>query len=169
MTLLKPFIVGIDPGVSTGLAIWVRKDNSWTWSEWDFFTVQEHLERVFGECREAVKIFVEHPFGGHVKTKKAKALGEGQQDVFMGNAGGNRREAELLAASLLRQKWDVELVPPVREAKWTAQEFKLFTGSSKSASQHCRDAVRLAHVYRTKRELEGRISHAETQRRKGRK
>jgi len=155
--ILKPFICAIDPGVSTGLAIWVRKSDSWNWSEWDFFTVQEHLERVFGECREAVKIFVEHPFGGHVKTKKAKALEGGQQDVFMGNAGGNRREAELLAASLLRKGWDVELVSPVRESKWDAKQFRLFTGSSNTASQHCRDAVRLAHVYRAKRELEARI------------
>ncbi len=151
----KPIIIGIDPGVTTGFAFWNRATNSWTWSEGDFFTVQEFLGRNFR--RAEVKIFVEHPFGGDVQHKKAKGLDGKSQDKYIGNAGGNRREAELLAESLRRKGWDVELVKPVTQTKWTAEQFRLFTGSRNPASQHCRDAVRLADVYRKKRELEARI------------
>lgn len=149
---LKPFIVGIDPGVATGLALWIREQNQWSWSEHDFFTVQTFLASVF-ENKADVKIYLEHPFGGHVQSKRAKSLDGGSQDKYIGNTGGNRREAELLAESLRRSGWDVELVSPVREAKWTAEKFRLFTGSRNPASQHCRDAVRLADFYRKKREL----------------
>lgn len=149
---LKPLIVGIDPGVSTGVAIYNRKTSKvLTWCTKDFFSVQEYLMTVLSNINEA-KVFVEHPFAGHVKTNRAKGLTGGSADVYTANAGGNRREAQLLAESLRRHGFDVELVNPVREAKWDATRFRLFTGSSKAASQHERDAVRIAVYYANKRQ-----------------
>lgn len=156
MPQLKPFIIGIDAGVSTGFACWIRKSDRWVWGDFDFFSVQVHLDKCFQ--RDEVKIFVEHPLGGETLHKYARSLSGSTQNNYIGKAGGNRREAELLAESLRRAGWDVELVSPVREEKWGAEQFRLFTGSRNPASQHCRDAVRLAHVYRCKRELEQRIA-----------
>jgi len=148
---VKPYIVGIDPGTSTGVGVLDRPQNKVIgWTTRDFFTVREYLDAMF-EDREMVKIYVEHPFGGHIKTRRAKALDDGAQDVYLGDAGGNRREAQLLFETLRRDGWDVELVNPVREAKWDARRFKLFTGSSQAANQHERDAVRLAVYYANKR------------------
>ena len=155
MPLHKPFVVGIDPGVSTGIAVLRRqtareKERVMQWCTKDFFSVQEYLKTVFPD-RDQVKVFVEHPFGGHVMSKKGASLDGKMQDKYIGNAGGNRREAELLFASLVRQGWDVELVQPVKETKWDEKRFRLFTGQGGKNNQHERDAVRLAKYYADKR------------------
>jgi hypothetical protein len=151
LATLKPFVVGIDPGVTTGVCIWSRtKDKVLTWCEKDFFTVQDYLLSCFPD-KTNVAIYVEHPFGGHILNKKGASLTGEVQDKYIGNAGGNRREAQLLAESLRRLGFDVELVSPVREEKWDAKKFRLFTGSVKAGSQHERDAVRLAIYYSNKR------------------
>lgn len=150
-TPLKPFIVGIDPGVKTGVGLYSRpQDKVLTWCEKDFFTVQDYLTNSFPD-KSQVMVYVEHPFGGHVMSKKGSQLEGEVQDKYIGNAGGNRREAQLLAESLRRLGFNVELVNPVREQKWDSKRFRLFTGSSESASQHERDAVRLAIYYANKR------------------
>jgi len=149
MPPLKPFIVGIDPGSQTGVGIWRRKDQKVvTWCTQTFATVVPFLERVF-EDRSQVKVFVEHPPKFIYGRNRGKEGGE--RDNFMGDAGGNRREAKLLFEMLLAAGWDVELVAPVRETKWDAARFKLFTGSGETANQHERDAVRLAVYYANKR------------------
>jgi hypothetical protein len=66
-------------------------------------------------------------------------------------AGGNVREAELMAECLGERGYEVEMVPPVHEKKWDQQKFTLFTGSQKRTSEHERDAVRLAIHYANKR------------------
>lgn len=153
ITALKPFVVGIDPGKSTGVGILRRAHGNhpervMDWCSKDFFTVQEYLASVFPE-RSDVKVFVEHP-GKFVYGRNAGKTG-GERDNFQADVGGVRREAQLLFESLLRSGWDVELVAPVREKKWDAQRMRLFTGSSKSSTEHERDAVRLAVYYANKR------------------
>lgn len=151
MKPLKPFVIGIDPGVKTGVALWSRtQDKVLAWCEKDFFTVHDYLISIFPD-KTQVTVYVEHPFGGHIKTKRAAGLTGGAADVYTGNAGGNRREAQLLAESLRRLGFDVELVNPVKETKWDSKRFRLFTGSTKPTSQHERDAARLAVYYAHKR------------------
>lgn len=146
----KPFTVGIDPGTSTGVGVLRNSDNKvMAWVTKDFFSVQEFIENTFEGDRERVRIYVEHPPKFIYGRNRGKEGSE--RDHFMGDAGGNRREAQLLFESLRRQGWDVELVAPVREKKWDAQRFRLFTGSANRANQHEMDAVRLAVYYANKR------------------
>lgn len=153
---LKPFIVGIDPGKHTGVAFWRRDTEKIYFSgEKDFYSVQLFLVRSFPDNRnkpgtdrknhkETVKIFVEHPptFMYARNDVEAGIVRDRKQQM----QAGNRREAELLAMCLTARGFDVQLVPPVHEKKWTQEKYTLFTGSSKRTSEHERDACRLAVV-----------------------
>ena len=46
--------------------------------------------------------------------------------------------------------WDVEHVPPVGRKKWTAEEFAVACNTRRRASEHERDAARLAITHRNK-------------------
>jgi hypothetical protein len=156
-TKFKPFVVGIDPGKSTGVGILRRatagqKEKVVAWTTRNFHTVQGYLETVF-EDRSQVKIFIELPpamlFENQTKAKDVK-FAKGR-DRIMAAVGGVRQEAKLLFEMLLNNGWDCELVAPVREKKWDARRFKLFTGSGNRANQHEMDACRLAIYYANKR------------------
>lgn len=153
MPSLKPLIVGIDPGKSTGVAVIQRAaagkpERVVMWCTKTFATVIPFLDTVF-EDKSLVKVFVEHPGkfmyarneteAGHVRDRKQQMM------------AANRQEAKLLFEILNAAGWDVELVAPVREKKWDAKRFKLFTGSGNRANQHEMDAVRLAKHYLDKR------------------
>jgi hypothetical protein len=148
---IKPdFVVGIDPGSTTGLAL-LRKDGSfldcWTF---DFFTVQDFLCSTFPR-RSNVRIFVELPprfvYDRH-RGADDKAKGGDLQSMHI---GGNRREAELLKLALDRLGFHAEHVNPVPQKKWDDKRFRLFTKASKPTSQHERDATRLAIHYLNKK------------------
>ena len=148
---LKPFVVGIDPGKNTGCAVWQRKgDKVLAWCDKTFVTVQSYLDAVFPDKSE-VKIFIELPPTFMYRRNDNDNDPQYVRDRKNQLIEGNRTEAKLLFETLLDKGWDVELVAPVREKKWDARRFKLFTGSARSASQHCRDAVRLAIYYANKR------------------
>lgn len=153
----KPYVIGIDPGKSTGVGVIRRasagrKEEVLHWSTHDFHSVQTWLLQSF-PVKEDVKLFIELPpqmmFENQAKAGAVKF--DKGRDRIMAAVGGVRQEAKLLFEILDREGWDVELVPPVRETKWDARKFKLFTGSSMSANQHERDAVRLAKYYMDKR------------------
>lgn len=144
--MLKPYIVGIDPGAKTGIAIWSRKPEKLIdHLTSDFLHCQKFLVTMFAD-RSKVKIFVELP------AKFTYTRNRGDDDKAKGGdfhamaIGGNRREAELLTIMLKSLGFEVENVPPVREKKWDLQKFKMFTKSFKKATQHEMDAARLAFV-----------------------
>lgn len=143
------FVVGIDPGASTGVGIlrWSDDKVMW-WGTRDFFSVQDLLVANFREPQD-VKVIVEVPpdfayaRNDHLEGKV--------RDNYIFKAGGNRREAQLLAGAIRKLGFDVVEVSPVREEKWTSEKMRLFARSSKRSNQHERDAVRLALHYKTKR------------------
>lgn len=147
----RPFIVGIDPGEQTGIAIYSRKRNSILHvCSSDFVRCQKLLKSSFPNPGE-VKIFVEHP-ARFLYDRNAESLHGTIRENVLTKMGGNRREAELLARQLVEIGFDdVELVAPVREKKWTQEKFQLRTGKKTRASQHERDAARLAIYYADKR------------------
>lgn len=147
---LRTFIVGIDPGTTTGIALYDRKRNKiLIVRSSDFFGAQSFLTDSFPH-KDEVKIFVEHP--SRFLYDRNAAFENATRDNALTKMGGNRREAELLAEALKRIGFDeVELVEPVREKKWTQEKFQLFTGKRQRTSQHERDAARLAVYYADKR------------------
>lgn len=150
MEKLRPYIVGIDPGRETGYCIWNRQQEKLMFScTTDFLNVQKLLLKMF-EDKSTVKIYVEVP-GRFVYRRNTGADGRiTKGDSHAVNIGMNIREAQLLVIQLEYWGFDVEGVAPVREKKWTAQQYKIFTKSDKKVSQHEADAVRLAFYYANK-------------------
>lgn len=149
MLPLRPFIVGIDCGTSTGICVWTRSTNKYQWATKDFVTVQEMLMNTFGSRKDDVKIFVEVPekmlYGRNESGVKTWEL------RIMYDAGGNRREALLLSRMLRHNGFMVEEVKPIREKKWDPKRLKMVTGSNARSNEHERDAVRLVAVHANKR------------------
>ena len=142
------FIVGVDAGKQTGIGILRRADDKvMGWCTKDFFTTQDFMVETFPN-KSDVKVFVETP--AKMLYGRNESGVNKQEQTIMYHAGGNRREAELLAGQLRKLGFTVEEVLPVREAKWDARRMKLFTGSNQRSNSHERDAVRLAKYYANK-------------------
>jgi hypothetical protein len=93
---------------------------------------------------EIVQIIIEYPPAFvYQRNKRGDNAVGGYRHAF--NIGGVRREAELIFGKLTFEKRlpYVDLVPPVRQPKWSANDAERFTGIKKM-SQHARDAARLA-------------------------
>jgi hypothetical protein len=145
-------VVGIDPGASTGVGIirW-RDDAVLHWCTQNFFSVQDFLLNTFPHKHE-VKVIVEVPAGFLYdrNTPETDRQPAAIRDRMMLNIGGVKRESELLVEALKRLGFTVHQFPPVREKKWTPEKFRLKAKSNRRASEHERDAVRLALHYKTK-------------------
>lgn len=138
----KQIIMGIDAGLHTGFAAYFRGDSSWEfftksfWETHDFFSDASMLQN-----REAVGIAIEVPrkfmYGRNDGERKEKIRNRMSSDM-----GGNRREAELLAARFEALGYAVVRVTPTK-TKWTADELKRHTGITQRTNEHVRDAIRL--------------------------
>ena len=145
----KPYIVGVDPGVHTGIGILQREgDKVLHWCTRDFYTAQTYLANTFQD-RSQCTIFVEVPKGFMYNRNDMSE--DKIRDRRMLNIGGVQREAKLLAGSLSRMGFEVHEVAPVQEKKWDQQRFELFARCKRRASEHERDAVRLAFYYANKK------------------
>lgn len=146
----KRYIVGLDPGVKTGVAIWDRVEGQFRLiSTWDFWDTVFALTRssVFTPYSCSVVVEVAHyaPTYSHLKA-------EGQNKHTLSkiarNVGQVTREAQLLAEGLRRFGYEVEEVRPQGKAKKAADDVKQFerlTGWTERTSQHARDAARLVY------------------------
>lgn len=144
--LANPFshcavIIGIDPGVETGVAIGSAEDPT---IPIDFYTMDfwKAHDRVVKFPPDHTGIVIEVP-QGHVihRSEDNNTRGFGR-DRQAANVGSNRREATLLADRFEALGFPVVRVRPIRK-KWTAEELKLHTGITARTNQHVRDAIRL--------------------------
>lgn len=143
------YFVGVDPGVNTGIGILQRDGGKVLhWCTRDFHSAQTFLENTFPVKSQAT-VFVEVPNG--FMYNRNDAAENKVRDNMMLKIGGVRREAQLLAAALTRRGFNVVEVLPVRGKKWDQYRFELFAKCKRRASEHERDAVRLAHYYGNKR------------------
>lgn len=147
MSVETKYIVGIDAGTETGIAVVRRADRSIEHLETtDFFGAFDFLS---GFDKSDLKIYVEIP-GTFIYARNNGQTGK-VRDFHAVSIGKNIREAELLAEGLTLQGFEVVKVPPVRETKWTAEQFKLIMKSDLRTNSHERDACRLAFIYANKR------------------
>lgn len=132
--------IGIDAGTTTGLAIYdPRAHNIIETHSTDFFGAFKYLKNL---DREKYNVVVEVP--GEFVYKRNDGEKGMSRDVMVFRMGGNRREAQLMAAGCRILGFTVKEVLPVRAAKWTADQLKRELGYSARTNEHVRDACRLA-------------------------
>lgn len=135
----KPFVWGIDGGVSTGLAKWDRRNRKFVEIlTLDFWAAYEH---VLQDDPQTTEIIIEAPrlisptfsYGESARRKREK---------IAGNIGGVKRESQLLADGFRRKGFTVTEEKP-HGPKWPDEYFKRVTGWQGRTSQHGRDAGKL--------------------------
>lgn len=137
------FVIGIDPGRSTGVAVFDRKEKRWELVTLDFWRTYQLITETYGF--DATLIVVEDPnvnrpvFDHGVSGRRRERIAQG--------VGSNKSEARLLADGLERAGFVVIRMAPVRSSKWTRRELEAIVGIAGRSSQHARDACRLAFRY----------------------
>lgn len=136
-------VIGLDPGSSTGLALWCRASRRLLevhtltfWKAYDF--VRDRF------TPETAEIVVEVPnTRGALYSRTSAQVADGRgRDKFAANVGSVRREAVLLAERFEQLGFAVRRVTP-RGKKWDAEQMRRYTGYEGRTSEHGRDAARL--------------------------
>jgi hypothetical protein len=134
----KRFLIGLDPGVQTGISQYDRRDKCLLVCETtDFWGA---IDRVFRLSDPAdCVVYVED---ASLIKFTFEQKGEGTyQDRISRNAGRIQRESELLIEGLQRAGYEVVRLKPSGK-KWDAKEFQRITGWKGRTNQHQRDAAR---------------------------
>ena len=128
-------VIGIDPGTTTGFAVYCPSTNRLTvvksTSFWEAYrsVVAFHPSEVLG-------VVIEVPDTKHVWQKVAMGTKAIQRQAV--NVGGVLREAQLLADGIEKVGYRVKRVNPRK--KIDANTFREFTGWQGQTNQHERDA-----------------------------
>lgn len=136
--------IGIDPGESTGFAVWsshhrclIQHETIDFWTA--IFQIQEYADR---EGVKNVTIVIEDPnLNKPVFLKKGVASHAAEKRVAQ-NVGMNKKEADLILKYCEKYGIPFESVRPTTK-KWDANIFGKITGIKARTSQHVRDAVKL--------------------------
>ena len=141
MKITKPWVIGIDPGTNTGVAVWdteakefVRLELMDFWCTYDFVTGNYNPDDVLLVIEDA-----------RLNKATFRHKGEGAyQDRLSRNVGNIQKECGLLIAGFERLSYDVRKIKPTpKDHKWDAATFTRYTGIKKGYNEHIRDAARL--------------------------
>ncbi|MBA1446503.1 MAG: hypothetical protein M3H12_19980 [Chromatiales bacterium] len=137
--LADQYSIGIDPGKSTGFAVYSIAENQL--SELQTVTFWDAYNQVVTRFKpeQLTRVVIEVPNSKHVWHKAASSLRALQRQGA--DVGGVVREAELLADGLERAGYPVTRAQPRK--KLGAEVFKNHTGWRDRSNQHCRDAAML--------------------------
>lgn len=143
----RRFVVGIDPGVTTGVAVWDRDERTFFATFSGDFVQAKHFI-VDNYDPEIAEVIVEDPslnkptFGGgyHGGVDEGEVA---KREKISRNVGMNQREAKLWVMTLEDRGYDVRTSRP-SGPKWSAQHVKRLTGyDGRPNNQNVRDAIRL--------------------------
>jgi predicted nuclease with RNAse H fold len=144
----KRYVVGIDPGVKTGFAVWDRDGRRLLSVETaDFWTVFFQISNapILRPKNTLIVIEVAH-YAPVFRERKAKGKNVNHAARLAQNVGQVMREAKLLAEGLRRLGYEVVEQKPLGKAKKAADDvaqFQRLTGWTERTSQHARDAARM--------------------------
>jgi hypothetical protein len=137
-------VIGIDPGIDTGVAIYDRSHKRLVYAQTLCFWTAHDLIHSYDPAD--VELFIEDP--GLIKRNiyrgtRTDTVNEANlREKIAGNIGSNRREATLLIERFSGLAYTVHREKPT-SAKWTPEQFELYTRHGKRVSEHVRDAARL--------------------------
>lgn len=141
----KRYVIGIDPGANTGVAIWDTKEKCFhSYMDFDSHTqgVLFVIKRLHELGRENVKMRIEDARMSYVPAHMRKA----GREQGVGGVKALCRDWEKFAQS---EHVEYELVSPQanRYKKVNAQLFKQITGIQDRLNSHVRDAAMLVYQY----------------------
>ena len=135
--MTKTVFIGVDPGVTTGVGVWVPATEAlslFSVPVWGFFD----LLREYDPERTLVRI---------EDSRQRKWFGKGSRDQgkIMG-AGWVRTLSGVYENFCKAEGYECQMVHPVKGGtKLTASYFKKITGYNKQCSDHARDAAMLVY------------------------
>lgn len=135
--MTKYIILGIDPGVKTGLAMWNKQEKKMTaiYSSGILMVMKAVLSVPPGIL---IKIRMED-------ARKRKWFGKTQREVLQG-AGSIKRDCQIWEEFFLLHELPYELVPPKNnKTKLDAKLFSNMTGWKSRTNEHERDAGMLVY------------------------
>ena len=146
-------VIGIDPGVHTGFAIYSKISKSIiTHFEGTFWDVFYFLElNIFPQYKvEQIEVVIENPalqkgiFARYTKSIENSKNPRGTENAIRNSVGQNTRDAKLWIElfKLKKVKKIHEYKPTKSGQKWSKDFCKQVTGIA-SNSEHTRDAIRL--------------------------
>lgn len=140
-------LIGIDPGVSTGYAIWNRQKNKFVkLLTIDFWKCLELIELELSTNEGNFEVFIEDPnlnpamhWNKHKKTSLNVATKIAQ------NVGANKREASLLIEEIGSMGIPCHPIKPTgnSQTKINKDTFRKYTSWQGESSEHSRDAAML--------------------------
>jgi hypothetical protein len=139
--------IGIDPGVTTGYAIWNKTKQNFekiiSGSFWDIIVELEAAKTVRVTGLATIKVVIEDP-NLNPTTHNREAFSMRTMDRKAQNVGSNKRDASLLIEYLERHEFELIRVKPSRSNRKINQEtFKAQTRWAARTNQHERDAAML--------------------------
>jgi hypothetical protein len=141
----RKYAIGIDPGVTTGFAMYDRRLKVISVVKTlDFWSCYEHLKATKPTCDMFI-VVVECPVKTAMYARQEPNAAKGNArygNRMMSNAAGNAREAELLADGIEKLGFEVRRVRPARE-KWNQERLERVTGYTERTNQHVRDAIQM--------------------------
>ncbi len=138
----KQFVIGIDPGVKTGFAMYDRGSRTIVMTEtltfWAAYFKMSGLTAMAADLIVAIEV----PKHTRLHEYQDGKTGARLREKIAGNVGGIAREAELLADGLELLGFEVRRVVPSR-SKWTAKDLEQRTRITARTNEHVRDAISL--------------------------
>jgi len=135
-------VIGIDPGVKTGIA-WMRVrpmeiERVETVTFWRAHEMLKEIAETDSMAIDRVAVVIEN--GGAVSHVYHNAANKRAQNSTAKRVGGNNRESDLLAAGIERLGFTV-FRPIPRHTKKTAEYVRRLTGFTGRTNDHNRDAI----------------------------
>lgn len=134
--------IGIDPGVQTGIAIWIHSRQRFlelkTSSFWPTYKLVIKYKR---KHKDKLLVTIEDP-GLIPPIFPRRGMSKMQMQKIAQNVGMNKAHAALMIQGLMKAGVQVQTVKPITK-KWTDAMFRMITGVDKRVSQHVRDAAKL--------------------------
>ncbi|MDW7774583.1 MAG: hypothetical protein SCH71_17005 [Desulfobulbaceae bacterium] len=131
-------VIGIDPGVKTGLAAWVPEEQRF--QEIRTCTIIQALDFCRLAIRDGIKIEIRFE-----DARQRKWFGRAGREQLQG-AGSIKRDCAIWEEFCEQYQIPCRAIAPTKGAtKWTADYFKRVTGWTGRTSEHARDAACLVY------------------------
>lgn len=149
MAEIKKFTIGIDPGVTTGIAVYNRElKKIVNIKTTDFWGCLDYIRRATTPGNALIMIEAPNKTAMYARQED-KVKGARYGNRMQSNAASNAREAELLADGLEKEGFEVRRVKPTRrnfeKAGDDVRHIQKTTGFMEKTNAHTRDAIMLCY------------------------